>query len=55
VLSDLSSLGRPIGPIAGVETGTGPDLALAQESAHHGVRGLPDMFGRLPQLEALLE
>ncbi|MET0495985.1 MAG: phosphotransferase [Actinoplanes sp.] len=41
--------------LAGVEAGTGPDLALAQESAHNGVRGLPDMFGRLPQLEALLE
>ena len=40
--------------LAGVETGTGPDLALSQESAHNGVRGLPDMFGRLPQLEALL-
>lgn len=40
--------------LAGVEAGTGPDLALSQESARNGVRGLPDMFGRLPELEALL-
>ncbi|MFC4052618.1 hypothetical protein ACFOY4_23265 [Actinomadura syzygii] len=30
------------------------DLALSQESARDGVRGLPDLFGRLPELEALL-
>jgi len=40
--------------LADVEAGTGPDLALSQESARNGVRGLPDLFGRLPQLEALL-
>jgi aminoglycoside phosphotransferase (APT) family kinase protein len=40
--------------LAGVEAGTGPDLALSHESARNGVRGLPDMFGRLPELEALL-
>ncbi|MDG6106355.1 phosphotransferase [Dactylosporangium aurantiacum] len=40
--------------LAGTEAGTGPDLALSHESARNGVRGLPDMFGRLPQLEALL-
>jgi aminoglycoside phosphotransferase (APT) family kinase protein len=33
---------------------TGPDLALSHESARNGIRGLPDMFGRLPELEALL-
>ena len=40
--------------LAGVEAGTGPDLALSHESAHNGVHGLPDMFARLPQLEDLL-
>ncbi|MGY4768715.1 phosphotransferase family protein [Kribbella sp. CWNU-51] len=40
--------------LAGVEAGTGPDLALSHESVRNGVRGLPDMFGRLPELETLL-
>lgn len=40
--------------LAGVEASTGPDLALSHESVRNGVRGLPDMFGRLPELEALL-
>jgi aminoglycoside phosphotransferase (APT) family kinase protein len=40
--------------LAGVEAGSGPDLALSDESARNGVRGLPDMFGRLAELEALL-
>jgi aminoglycoside phosphotransferase (APT) family kinase protein len=40
--------------LAGVEASTGPDLALAHESAGSGLRGLPDMFGRLRELEALL-
>jgi aminoglycoside phosphotransferase (APT) family kinase protein len=40
--------------LAGVEASSGPDLALSQESARNGVRGLPDMFSRLPDLEALL-
>lgn len=40
--------------LAGVEASTGPDLALSQESARNGVRGLPDMFGRLQDLESLL-
>jgi len=49
----------PSGPswfvfLAGVEASTGPDLALSHESARNGVRGLPDMFGRLPEIEALL-
>jgi len=40
--------------LAGVEAGAGPDLALSHESARNGIRGLPDMFTRLPALEALL-
>lgn len=40
--------------LAGVEASTGPDLKLSQESAGNGVRGLPVLFGRLPELEALL-
>ena len=40
--------------LAGVEAGTGPDLALSHEAVRNGVRGLPDMFGRLPELEDLL-
>jgi aminoglycoside phosphotransferase (APT) family kinase protein len=38
----------------GVEVGTGPDLALSHEAVNDGVRGLPDMFGRLPELVDLL-
>lgn len=40
--------------LAGVEASTGPDLALSHESVRNGVRGLPDLFGRLAELEALL-
>jgi aminoglycoside phosphotransferase (APT) family kinase protein len=40
--------------LAGAEASTGPDLALSHESVRDGVRGLPDLFGRLPELEALL-
>jgi aminoglycoside phosphotransferase (APT) family kinase protein len=40
--------------LAGVETSTGPDLALSHEAVRNGVRGLPEMFARLPELEALL-
>jgi aminoglycoside phosphotransferase (APT) family kinase protein len=40
--------------LTGVEAGTGPDLALSHESVRNGVRGLPELFGRLPELEALL-
>jgi aminoglycoside phosphotransferase (APT) family kinase protein len=39
--------------LAGVEAGTGPDLALSHESVRDGLRGLPELFGRLPELEAL--
>jgi aminoglycoside phosphotransferase (APT) family kinase protein len=40
--------------LAGVELSSGPDLALSHESVRNGVRGLPELFGRLPELEALL-
>jgi len=40
--------------LAGVEASTGPDLALSHESVRNGLRGLPDLFGRLPDLETLL-
>ncbi len=40
--------------LAGVEAGTGPDLALSHESVRNGLRGLPDLFGRLPDLKELL-
>lgn len=40
--------------LAGVEASTGPSLALAHESARNGVRGLPDLFDRIPELVALL-
>lgn len=40
--------------LAGIEASTGPDVALSHESARNGIRGLPDLFGRLPDLESLL-
>ncbi|CAA9300795.1 MAG: aminoglycoside phosphotransferase [uncultured Friedmanniella sp.] len=40
--------------LAGIEAGTGPDLALSHASVRDGLRGLPDLFGRLPELEAAL-
>ncbi|MEV0457552.1 phosphotransferase family protein [Catellatospora methionotrophica] len=40
--------------LAGVEASTGPELALSHESVRGGVRGLPVLFGRLPELEELL-
>jgi aminoglycoside phosphotransferase (APT) family kinase protein len=40
--------------LAGVEASTGPELALSHETVRDGVRGLPDMFRRLPDFEALL-
>jgi aminoglycoside phosphotransferase (APT) family kinase protein len=40
--------------LAGVEAATGPDLALSHESARNGVRGLPELFRRLPDLRTLL-
>ncbi len=40
--------------LAGAEANIGPDLALSHEAVRDGVRGLPDMFDRLPELETLL-
>lgn len=40
--------------LAGVEASTGPDLALSHDSVRNGMRGLPDMFRRLPDLQDLL-
>jgi aminoglycoside phosphotransferase (APT) family kinase protein len=40
--------------LAGVEASSGPELALSHESVRNGVRGLPDMFDRLDELEDLL-
>jgi aminoglycoside phosphotransferase (APT) family kinase protein len=40
--------------LAGGEAATGPELALCHEEARNGLHGLPDMFGRLPELEDLL-
>ena len=40
--------------LAGVEATTGPDLARCQDEVRNGLRGLPDMFGRLHSLEDLL-
>ncbi|MGW6276394.1 phosphotransferase [Kribbella sp. NPDC055071] len=40
--------------LAGVEVNSGPELALSNESAGDGVRGLPDVFNRLPDLVTLL-
>jgi hypothetical protein len=40
--------------LAGVEASTGPDLALSHKIVRNGLRGLPDMFGRLPGLQELL-
>nr|WP_239579586.1 phosphotransferase [Microlunatus panaciterrae] len=40
--------------LAGVEVSTGPDLALSHDSVRDGLRGLPVLFGRLPELQELL-
>jgi aminoglycoside phosphotransferase (APT) family kinase protein len=40
--------------LAGVPASTGPELALCHEEVRNGLHGLPDMFGRLPELEDLL-
>jgi hypothetical protein len=40
--------------LAGVEPPTGPDLTMGHEEVRNGLHGLPDMFGRLPELEDLL-
>jgi aminoglycoside phosphotransferase (APT) family kinase protein len=40
--------------LAGGEGPTDPDLALAQEELLNGLRGLPTLYARLPELEELL-
>jgi aminoglycoside phosphotransferase (APT) family kinase protein len=40
--------------LAGVEAPNGPDLTMCHEEVRNGLRGLPDMFRRLPELEDLL-
>jgi aminoglycoside phosphotransferase (APT) family kinase protein len=40
--------------LAQVEATTGPDLALSHEVVRSGLRGLPELYGRLGELEALL-
>ncbi|MEV4641199.1 aminoglycoside phosphotransferase family protein [Actinoplanes sp. NPDC049548] len=40
--------------LAGAKASTGPDLALSHESVRNGVRGLPILFRRLPELQELL-
>ncbi|BCJ47478.1 hypothetical protein GCM10010168_18360 [Actinoplanes ianthinogenes] len=40
--------------LGGVQGSTGPELALSHESVRNGVRGLPELFGRLAELEDLL-
>jgi aminoglycoside phosphotransferase (APT) family kinase protein len=40
--------------LGGVEAATGPDLDACHDEARNGLRGLPDMFARLPELEDLL-
>lgn len=40
--------------LAGVEAATGPELALSDEIARAGIRGLPELFSRRRELESLL-
>ena len=40
--------------LAGVELGNGPEQVLSHEVVRDGLSGLPDLFGRLEGLEALL-
>jgi hypothetical protein len=40
--------------LADTEASTGPGLALSHEAVRNGVRGLPEFFRRLPELETLL-
>lgn len=41
--------------LAGNEASTGPELALSHGTVRDGLRGLPDLLARLPQLETLLD
>ena len=38
----------------GSEAATGPDLALSHQTVRNGLRGLPELFSRVPELEDLL-
>ena len=40
--------------LAGIEASTGPELAPSHETVRNGLRGLPELFTRLPELEDLL-
>jgi aminoglycoside phosphotransferase (APT) family kinase protein len=40
--------------LAGVEPSAGPDLATGHQEVRNALRGLPDLFGRLPELADLL-
>jgi aminoglycoside phosphotransferase (APT) family kinase protein len=40
--------------LGGVEPSTGPDLTLSHQVVRDGLRGLPDLYGRLGELEAVL-
>ena len=40
--------------LAGVEVGSGPDLVRSHDEVLNGLRGLPEMFARLPELEDLV-
>jgi aminoglycoside phosphotransferase (APT) family kinase protein len=40
--------------LVGVEAHNGPDLTMCHDEVRNGLRGLPDMFGRLQQFENLL-
>lgn len=40
--------------LAGAQTDAGPDLTLSHEVVIDGLRGLPDLYGRLDELQALL-
>jgi aminoglycoside phosphotransferase (APT) family kinase protein len=40
--------------VTGAETNTGPELEECHEEVRNGLRGLPDMFSRLPELEDLV-
>jgi aminoglycoside phosphotransferase (APT) family kinase protein len=41
--------------IAGVDASTGPERATCHAEVRNALHGLPDMFRRLPQLEALVD
>lgn len=40
--------------LAGFQAHNGPDLTMCHDEVRNGLRGLPDMFSRLPQLEELI-